>query len=237
MQTNFSFHAYARVFDRISLSHQELAHILDAEKAFNIGQENKSNRVHKLFYSEKDDICFVAVQDIKTGTVITVLPIDYHENIAWKISLASQNIAKQMILGKPEDAQTDQHQTQDQDGCEHQSQSQHNSPSQNICRDPQEEPKQNNASVFKISGYVVNQYQEYQKVINIGSWPCLPYQHSIDLLVEDHEFLDFLVEKTTKKLLSMESGFFVRTIAIRVGSKGEPVLFSTSEMITSDLAY
>ena len=29
---------------------------------------------------------FVAIQDVATGEVITILPIDYHENLAWQIS-------------------------------------------------------------------------------------------------------------------------------------------------------
>ena len=97
METNFSLHAFERVLGRISLTHGELADILNADLAINIGQENNSNRVHKLFYSDADKMCFVAIQDINTGTVVTVLPIDYHENISWVISIASQKQAKKLI--------------------------------------------------------------------------------------------------------------------------------------------
>ncbi|TSA39060.1 MAG: hypothetical protein D4R63_09930, partial [Methylococcaceae bacterium] len=96
-ETNFSFHAFGRILGRISMSYIELADLLDANLFLNIGQEANSNRVHKLFYSAKDNICFVAIQDIKTGTVVTVLPIDYHENISWAISIEAQNQAKKLI--------------------------------------------------------------------------------------------------------------------------------------------
>lgn len=98
MKTNFSFHAFERIDSRMTMTQNELAYLLDADLAINIGKEPKSNRVHQLFFSEKDAMCFVAIQDVKTGLVVTVLPIDYHENIAWAVSMGAQNFAKQKIL-------------------------------------------------------------------------------------------------------------------------------------------
>ncbi len=100
MNTNFSFHAFKRINSRISLSHSDLAEIIDADLVVNTGCETNSNRAHKLFYSERDGMCFVAIQDVKTGTVITVLPLDYHQKTSWVVSVEAQNRAKKVIAGK-----------------------------------------------------------------------------------------------------------------------------------------
>lgn len=111
MKTNFSNHALQRVNGRISLSHSDLAAMLNYDLALDIGAEPQTNRVHKLFYSPKDFMCFVAIQDVKTGTVITVLPLDYHECIAWKVSVEAQNKAKQLMGRNVQVVQHEQAQT------------------------------------------------------------------------------------------------------------------------------
>ncbi|TSA38718.1 MAG: hypothetical protein D4R63_10420, partial [Methylococcaceae bacterium] len=143
------------------------------------------------------------IQDIKTGTVVTVLPIDYHENISWAISIEAQNQAKKLI-------------TKDK------------------VYSPNVEILNTNATVFRISGNVVNEYGKYQKTVNLGSWPCLPYEHSIDALVEDKKFVGFLTDKIKKIISAMCTSLsYVQTISIRLGNKGEPVFFTTSEIIDS----
>ena len=41
MDTNFSLHAFERVLGRISMTHRELASLLDDDLAINIGEEKK----------------------------------------------------------------------------------------------------------------------------------------------------------------------------------------------------
>ncbi len=50
-----------------------------------------------LFYSQLDDCCFVAVRDTQTGEVITVLPLGYHQNLAWKIQEVQIEKAKHLV--------------------------------------------------------------------------------------------------------------------------------------------
>lgn len=210
MKTNFSFHAFARVLARTSLTHQELAHLLDADLVVNIGQESNSNRVHKLFYSDWDKICFVAIQDVKTGTIVTILPVDYHENISWKVSIESQNQAKRLVT--KDEVSTNE-----------------NEVSTNV------EILNIKATVFRIAGNLVDNYGRYKKIISLGSWPCLPYGYSIEALVQDKKFVDFLVEKIKEKVSTMnDNSSFLQTIAISLGSSGKPVIFSTSEIIESN---
>ena len=205
METNFSFHAYKRVLGRMSMSHRELAEHLDADLVINIGQETNNNKVHKLFYSTKDKICFVAIQDVKTGTVVTVLPIDYHENICWAVSVDAQSQAKSIVA--KEDVTW-----------------------------PNVEILNTNATVFRISGTLVDSYGKHLKNVSLGSWPCEPYEHSIDALIEDKQFVDCLVDRMKEKINDMEKDrpTYMQTIAIRIGSRGEPVFFSTSEVIESN---
>lgn len=201
MKTNFSFHAYKRGHGRLSMTHSALAEILDMDLAINIGNESNNNRVHKLFYSEHDNMCFVAIQDIKVGTVITVLPIDYHENISWAVSIESQSQAKKLIV-KDEAPFINESQILN-----------------------------TNASVFRISANIADDYGRYITTVNIGSWPCEPYEYSIDTLIDD------LVSRINKKRpVNKDIEEFIYTIAIRLGRKGEPVYFSTSDIIANTSA-
>lgn len=95
---NFSRHAFKRVAQRTLLSCEEIAEILDRGLAVNTGQRPGFDRVHLIFYSHVDNDYFVAIQDVITGTVITILPLDYHENLAWGISEADRESAREIIL-------------------------------------------------------------------------------------------------------------------------------------------
>lgn len=202
MDTNFSFHAFEKVLGRISMTHRELASLLDDDLAINIGEEINSNRVHKLFYSERDTICFVAIQDVKTGTVVTVLPIDYHENISWVVSIESQLQAKRLII------------------------------KEEVTPYQKSEILHTDVSVFRISGNMVDEFGLYIKNVNLGSWPCEQYEYSIDALVEDKEFVKALIEKVTEKISESEDiTRFIHTVAIRLGNSGVPIFFSTSDII------
>ncbi|PCI29401.1 hypothetical protein COB55_02215 [Candidatus Wolfebacteria bacterium] len=100
MKTSFTKHALRRVSERLSLSEEDIGIILDSNRVHPVGRDRGSSRVHKLFYSTLDDLCFVAIQDEETGKVITVLPIDYHNR--WRISLEVQQQARDLIKRKIE---------------------------------------------------------------------------------------------------------------------------------------
>lgn len=95
---HFSWHAFMRVRQRTSLSCEEIANILDSKLVVNTGRQPGFNRNHLLFYSLRDDVWFVAIQDGLTGTVVTILPLDYHQNLAWRISQAECEKAKEVFL-------------------------------------------------------------------------------------------------------------------------------------------
>lgn len=63
-----------------------------------MGSKPGFNRDHLLFYSAPDDDFFVAIQDRLTGTVVTVLPLDYHSNLAWDVSPEDCDIAKNIYV-------------------------------------------------------------------------------------------------------------------------------------------
>lgn len=64
---------------RLRLSPEEVAEILDQDKAVPIGRDPKdAHKIHRAFYSVPDDDCFIAVQDDEDGEVITVLPFSHH---------------------------------------------------------------------------------------------------------------------------------------------------------------
>ena len=97
MRTCFTRHAWSRVIGRLTLSPADLADILDWSLVVDIGVEESTNRVHRLFYSVPDGMCFVAVQDRRNGAVVTVLPVDFQETCAWRVSDDAQHHARELV--------------------------------------------------------------------------------------------------------------------------------------------
>lgn len=93
---HLSKHAFSRLEQRTKLTPEALMRLLDAGAVVNAGKEPCSNREHLLFFSDLDNKCFVAIQDSLSGEVVTLLPLDYHENLAWKITVAQQEAAKRV---------------------------------------------------------------------------------------------------------------------------------------------
>jgi len=93
---HFSQHAFVRIAQRAALRCEEIAEILDQKRCLSIGKAPGFNREHWLFYSPEDQCCFVAIQDTMSGTVITILPTDYHKNLAWEINPADCERAKKL---------------------------------------------------------------------------------------------------------------------------------------------
>jgi hypothetical protein len=83
--THFSNHSILRIGQRTKLTSARIADIVDMGLAIDVGVERIFNRKHWLIYSAEDDDFFVAIQDAFTGLVVTVLTIDYHQNLAWKV--------------------------------------------------------------------------------------------------------------------------------------------------------
>ncbi len=203
MKTSFTYHAFSRVKDRLTLSLFELANILNYDLAVDIGAESGTNRIHRLFYSYPDKACFVAIQDSKNGVVVTVLPIDYHENISWSISQDSQIQAKNLL------------------GANN---------FEEISNLP---VLQTNVTIFKIIGYVQDEFGKLIKILNLGSWPCIPYEYRIENLIEDGDFIKELNMRIEKKM--KREGYnpnLMQTVYVKLGDKGDPVLISLYENIS-----
>jgi len=86
MATSYTYHGAKRIVQRIALEPKGLSAILDNSLWVHVGEEENTDREHCLFFSPYDDLCFVAIRDKKTHHIITVLPLDYHKNIAWEIT-------------------------------------------------------------------------------------------------------------------------------------------------------
>jgi hypothetical protein len=104
----FTKHGLERLMERVRMQPMELIHILfHEEKYIPVGIEQKKKRRHHcLFYSQRDRQCFVAVVDYCKQQIITILPVDYHQNICWTIhmdtiqdaiSLHSKSYEKQSV--------------------------------------------------------------------------------------------------------------------------------------------
>jgi hypothetical protein len=162
------------VLGRLSLSPADLADLLDWNLAVDIGVESGSRRVHRLFFSAPEEMCFVAIQDQANGAVVTVLPIDFHENISWQVSLAAQDSARNLACpgGAPESLLR-------------------RTGTVNAASTP-------GPSLFKLLAYVRRSTGSV-KGVNLGSWPCGPYDGQVARLLEDDGFFDALDERLNAK--------------------------------------
>ncbi len=202
MKSNFSLHAYQRVYDRLSMLPEEVAELLDENKYINIGKETSNNRVHKLFYSKINKMCFVAIQDEKTKTVVTILPIDYHNNICWIVSIYSQNLAKKLIIGEEQNQTTPSIQEL-KDNQQH-SLSKSNNIQKNktkiVDNTPIESPPVNKPSRFFVSvtlSHVIN--NSYVRTVSIGKWQAENYDHDAQKLIKCPLFKEEFLSKLKAK--------------------------------------
>jgi hypothetical protein len=81
----FSNHALQRIEQRTSLEPSEIADAIDFGLAVDTGTELVFEKIHWLIYSIKDECYFFIIQDKFTGLVITILPTQYHDNLAWQV--------------------------------------------------------------------------------------------------------------------------------------------------------
>lgn len=99
LEADFSYHAALRTAQRVSVPEAELARMINDGHMLDIGREPGFNRRHLLFYSQPDQNHFVVVQDYLRGKVVTVLPLDYHKNLAWDVSDAQREQAQALAKG------------------------------------------------------------------------------------------------------------------------------------------
>ena len=97
MKVDLSIHAMDRLLSRTGQSLEGFKEIYNKEKILPIGKEKGSSRIHELFYCKFKNQCFISIRDEENFEVITILPIDYHCNIAWEISKDAQQLAKKIF--------------------------------------------------------------------------------------------------------------------------------------------
>ena len=98
MITLYTSHEIERIRQRISLNPTQIAEILNRNLCVPLGCGRKKKHFHYLIFSPIDHQCFVVIRDETDGVVITVLPIDFHERISFKISLDAQLMARSLLL-------------------------------------------------------------------------------------------------------------------------------------------
>lgn len=191
LTVNFTHHAFIRVEERISLNIKEISQILKWEKFISIGMEKKTNREHRLFYSHSDSQCFVLIQDIKTNTVITILPLDYHERISWAVSLELQKEAKELILGKSEAKEL------------------------NLGKSKVDQDK--NHKFFIVFCDVLDGYCNFVKKIKLSKFEACDYDHDINKMIVSDVFINDILENIN--LIIKDTTNHVDEIIIKKKSK------------------
>ena len=202
-----TYHAHEKIEERLLMSAEALCEILDDDLVVTTGGETSSNRYHKVFYSPLNKMCFVAVQDCKTGHIITVLPIDYHQNKAWVISNDAQLMAKDIMHEHIKDKEQQIAQQQ----------------FEKLQRIKQIQGR----LAFRIYGYLEDEVKNIVDRTFICSWKDESLQADLGNLIEDDKFLSYLFDRLQKKRTALEvnSNISIKRLSMQLGSKGEKTLF------------
>lgn len=201
MNTNFSRHAYERVLERLTMDLDEVASLLDWDLAIKIGDEKRTHRIHRLFYSREDHQCFIAIQDEKTKTVVTILPVDYYEALAAKIPVSLLTEAEQLV------------------SCPAPSQP------QAVVDAPGDSPTEHVFLVFRLRGTFMNMNGR-PRTAGLGSWPAENYKGSVARLLQDAAFYQEIRIRVGAK---MQMDEYLAEIMIRMGNNGEAVWLNVED--------
>jgi hypothetical protein len=192
-QISFSHHAYRRAYERLSMEPDEVAALLERDLTITIGKEKGSRRIHRLFYSCDDNLCFVAIQDEKTKTVVTILPIDYYANLFWTVP---QSLMKEAI----ELVSSDHYKFEITDTM------------QGTLRQDIELPR-----LFKIRGTYLTR-EGSQESVALGSWPTETYNGSFVKIFKDDKFYQEMQNRFNQKKHAAD---YLLGLVIRLGNKGD----------------
>jgi hypothetical protein len=147
-------------------------------------------------------MCFVAVQDQECGAVVTVLPIDYHETLAWPVSAAAQEAARRLVAALPRGAMDPAGPTAEDDGA--------GAPSGSA---------RPTARSFRVTAYVRDDLDNV-RVVKLGSWPSAPYQQQAAELSKDGLFLRTIRQWLRDRNILPER---LDAVYVRVGQRSAPV--------------
>ena len=194
--TTFTIHALDRVAERMDLPRTELAEILDTGRAVTLGVDEYSNRLHRLFFSRVDEQFFVAVQDAKSGDVITVLPLEYYANIHAYVK-EDQVVEAAALLGYPPP---------------------------DVSNMPGVMPKpapgiNTGVTVIRISS-VIRRDDGRPMIKNLGSWPSEHAPAELVELIHQPGFLSEMRCRAREKGIELRPPFEFK---FQMGNKGEPV--------------
>ena len=190
-ETHFSRHAYDRVIERLTMEPSDVAALLDWDLAVRVGEEKGTNRVHRLFYSHDDDQYFVCVQDERTSTIVTILPVDYYESMNWRIPISLLDEARSKVSSQASASLAPKSREDAVRLASHK------------LAESLDAPKVSGIPiVFRISGVYLDE-QNRQKSVNLSSWPSEEYGRSVARLLQDDRFFAemwsrFLTKKGTE---------------------------------------
>jgi hypothetical protein len=199
--TQFSFNAYQRVREQLTMEPDEVAALLDGNLALKIGGEKEAGLVHRLFYSRRDAKYFIAVQAEKSQRVAAILPLDYYEKLTYKIQKIAFIRAKRLVSPADESVRRVRA-----------------TPPKPAVTPPLPEE-------FKVR-VTVSGIPWHLHTLSLGFWPALKYESSIARLLQDAEFIQAMQAKIK---FVKRPGEQAVGLLIRLGKNGEETWIKIEE--------
>jgi hypothetical protein len=212
MYAKFSNHACERGVERLAMDLDEVGDLLDWNLAIKIGEEKGTHRLHRLFHSPEDRQCFIAIQDEKSKTVVTILPVDYYETLVAKIPPSLLAEAEQLV-SCPAPAKPPEKPKEITVPPAAKPPEKANEITPPPVAKPVAEPPVLRS--FKVIGTLMN-VQGKSRTVNLGPWPAQDYENSTDQLLQDTRFLEAMRVKLNENA-SLEE--YAVGLLIKLGKK------------------
>ena len=217
---HFTFHCIKRLRERTSLTTNQFARIIADGVTVCLGSKPGIQKNHYLFYSIKDEKYYVAIQNIITGAIITVLHMEYHENLAWKISEDEKREAQSKAIDYKNKHLSNLKKSNNEN----------NKP--NILKESNNE---NNKPNIKLAGVenAQNQSKQYYVTVGflntsndpkaklLGKYTPAEYRDNLDIFIESTLKPDLISSMVTNKGIAYNK---ISWIAVRIGNNGDPIV-------------
>jgi len=109
INVNLTGHAMRRINERSVLTLRAVEKILikGYDVALGVRGKGRKKKMGRLFYSDKDNEFYVAIQDTDNGDILTVMDLFVAQANGWMITTGAKEIASKKAFGKDEPIDVD----------------------------------------------------------------------------------------------------------------------------------
>jgi len=168
--TSLTHHAQTRTRQRLTMEAAAVAGLLDRGWVVSLAREWNSPKVHRLFFSVRDQHWFVAFQDEQDRHLITVWPLEFYQKSCWEIGKCILREAQRLVA-----------------------------PASGKLPAAGELASHGDGRVYRAYGVILQSDRQIRRV-HFGLWPVGPVELPIEQLLASQFFHDELEARILREL-------------------------------------